>query len=205
MDVIVEHLFSYPVVIIDIGKTLNNLFENERKNTKWVENIHHHSNKNYISENMHILEKYPNEHQFLLNCVEMYKNEIFKWHSVNLKITTSWMTKTEQGGFSSEHCHRNSLISGVAYDEANGSNVGEILFQSPKTSSIYPCYPTEFTRENCSHYSLAAEPNRLILFESTLVHYIGKHLGEESRISLAFNTFPNGEIGAHDSSLTVTI
>ena len=205
MDVIVEHFFSYPVAIVDIGNSLNNLFKNERKNAKWVENIHHHCHKNYISENISILKKYPEERSFLLNCVETYKNEIFKWHSVDLKITTSWMTKTEQNGFSNEHCHRNSLISGVVYDEENNSDVGEILFQSPKSSSIYPCYPTEFTRENCSHYSVAAEPNRLILFESTLVHHIGKHLGDRPRISLAFNTFPDGEMGHRDSAMFVKL
>ena len=205
MDVTVENLFSYPVVTVDIGQALSKLFENEGKTAKWVENIHHHANKNYVSKDLNVLKRYPDEYQFLLNCVEMYKNEIFKWHSVDLKITTSWMTKTEHNGFSSEHCHRNSVISGVAYDEANGFNVGELCFQSPKFSSINPCSPTEFTSENCSHYSVAAKPNRLILFESTLIHYIGKHLGKTPRISLAFNTFPDGQVGVSDSSMFIKI
>lgn len=203
MKVIVENLFAYPVALIDIGQELNKLFENERKNAKWKKNIHDHCHKNYISEDINILQKYPDETEFLLACVEMYKNEIFKWNSAKLQISTSWMTKTERDGFSSDHSHKNSVISGVAYDETNGSNVGELLFQSPKNSSIYPCYPAEFNRENCGYYSVAAMPNRLVLFESTLLHRIGKHLGKETRISLAFNTFPKGEFGHADSSLIV--
>lgn len=208
MEVVIEHFFSYPVAIIDIGQTLKKLFEHERKNAKWIENIHEHCHKNYQSESVNVLKNYPEEHKYLLQCAEFYKNEIFKWDSVPLKITTSWLTKTEKNGFSKPHHHKNSLISGVAYDEGNGftsGKTGELFFHSPKPQPFLPCNPSSFTHENCTHYSVLSVPNRLVLFESSLMHHIGKHLGEEPRISLAFNTFPDGEIGAYDSSMFVKV
>lgn len=201
MNVYIEHFFSYPVAIIDMGNRMKNLFNQQKKSVEWYENVHEHCHKNYQSKSLDILKDYPEEHDFLLNCAEKYKNEIFKWDSVNLKITTSWMTKTEQNGFSKPHSHKNSLISGVAYDDVDGQ--GHLVFHSPKTLPFLPCSPSSFTHQNCTDYSIAPAPNSLILFESNLEHHIGKHPKEDTRFSLAFNTFPIGNVGDFDSSIKI--
>ncbi len=205
MQLEVNQLFSYPVVVINLDDFFVSFFEKERKNQIWRENIHEHCFNNYVSKDMNILEKYPKEKQKLLDCVNFYKNEIMKWTDVELSITTSWMTKTKQNGFSKPHSHKNSLVSGVVYDSSTSEkNAGPLYFQSTKTySSILPCNPSTFNYENCTEAYIDVLPNRLILFESCLKHHIGKHLSPVTRYSLAFNTFPKGSFGFADSSLIV--
>jgi len=206
MEIVVQQLFSYPIMIFNLENTFNNFFEKERVNQTWSQNINDHCVNNYSSKSMNVLNGYENEKNTLMECVNLYKNEVMKWHNSEIKITTSWLTKTEKGGFSKSHSHYNSVISGVLYDAANGSDgVGNIIFSSPKQMSIFPCEPSTYTLDNCTEAYVSALNNHLILFESSLKHYIGRHESEQPRISLAFNTFPAGQIGSNDSSLKITI
>jgi uncharacterized protein (TIGR02466 family) len=207
MQITTKQLFSYPVAIFNLGDTLHNFFNTERTNQIWLSNEHEHCFNNFSSKSINVLAQYKNEQDKLLECVYIYKNEIMQWRNSEIKITTSWLTKTEQGGFSKSHSHFNSLISGVVYDEFNGcENVGEIIFDSPKQqSSILPCKPSNYTFDNCTDAYIRAQPNHLILFESTLKHHIARHNSTQTRFSLAFNTFPIGQIGLHDSSLEIKI
>jgi len=201
----IHELFSYPVVVIDVGNFFAPIFQKEKDMQTWKQNDNEHCFNNYVSSDYYILDRYVKEKQKLLDYVNIYKNEIMKWNDVELSITTSWMTKTMQNGFSKSHSHSNSLISGVLYDssldlESNGS----LYFQSTKTnSSILPCLPSDYHYCNSTEVYVNAVPNHLILFESCLKHHIGKHLSSTIRYSLAFNTFPKGSFGFADSSLTV--
>ncbi len=206
MQIAIKQLFAYPVAIFDLENTFDNFFEKERTKQIWCKNTHEHCFHNFSSKSINVLDGYENEKNTLMECVNFYKNEIMKWHNSEIKISTSWLTKTEQGGFSKSHFHYNSLISGVVYDGANGSDdVGNIIFSSTKQATILPCEPSTYTLDNCTEAFIASLPNHLILFESSLKHHIGKHNSEQPRISLAFNTFPTGQIGMLDSSLKVTI
>jgi len=206
MEIAVKQLFAYPVAIFNLRNTFNNFFEKERENQTWSQNVSDHCVNNYSSKSMSVLDGYENEKNTLMECINLYKNEVMKWHNSKIKITTSWLTKTEQGGFSKSHFHYNSVISGVLYDAANGSDgVGNIIFSSPKQISILPCEPSTYTWDNCTEVYVSALPNHLILFESSLRHHIGRHESEQPRVSLAFNTFPTGQFGLNDSSLNVTV
>ena len=206
MEIAVKQLFAYPVAIFNLEDAFDDFFEKERVKQIWAQNGSDHCVNNYSSKSMNVLDGYEDEKKTLMECVNLYKNEVMKWHKSELKITTSWLTKTEQGGFSKSHFHYNSAISGVLYDAANGSDgVGNIIFSSPKQASILPCEPSTYTWDNCTEVYVSAIPNHLILFESSLRHHIGKHESVQPRISLAFNTFPTGQVGMLDSSLKVTI
>lgn len=206
MEIAVKQLFAYPIAIFNLEDAFDNFFEKERVKQIWTQNVSDHCVNNYSSKSMNVLDGYEDEKKTLMDCVNLYKNEVMKWHKSELKITTSWLTKTEQGGFSKSHFHYNSAISGVLYDAANGSDgVGNIIFSSPKQSSILPCEPSTYTWDNCTEFYVSALPNHLILFESSLRHHIGKHESVQPRISLAFNTFPTGQVGLNDSSFKVKI
>ena len=129
MEIAVKQLFAYPVAIFNLEDAFDNFFEKERVKQIWTQNGSDHCVNNYSSKSMNVLDGYEDEKKTLMDCVNLYKNEVMKWHKSELKITTSWLTKTEQGGFSKSHFHYNSLISGVLYDATNGFNgVGNIVF-----------------------------------------------------------------------------
>ena len=207
MQVDVKQLFAYPIAIINLEDTFNKFFEKETNNQIYFENTHEHCFNNFSSKSINVLDGYENEKNKLMECVNFYKDEIMKWGNSNFRITTSWLTKTEQYGFSKSHSHYNSVISGVLYSGLNDSeNVGDIVFTSPKQhSSILPCVPSRYTFDNCTEAWIPALSNHLILFESSLKHHIGKHNSIQPRTSLAFNTFPTGNCGIGDSSVYLGI
>ena len=108
MEITVNQFFAYPVVVFNLENTFNNFFKKERANQAWSKNGNDHCVDNFSSKSMNVLDGYEDEKNTLMECVDLYKNEIMKWHKSELKITTSWLTKTEQGGFSKSHFHYNS-------------------------------------------------------------------------------------------------
>ena len=58
--------------------------------------------------------------------------------------------------------------------------------------------PQDFNLYNSESWWLAAATGTLYLFPSSLTHMVEQVKGEDTRISLSFNTFPKGTIGAEE-------
>jgi len=118
---------------------------------------------------------------------------------VNLYLTQSWANYTEQGQHHHRHSHPNSLISGVFYPQAD-REVDKIYFYKDGYERIK--IPTnEFNLYNSESWWFEVGSGDLILFPSSLTHMVQIKEGEQTRISIAFNTFLKGQIGS-DESLT---
>lgn len=204
LKALVQQAFAYPIAIIDLGDELHDFFDAERERNDWKRSEHDHSLNNYASRCVTLLNKYPKETQLLTECLYWFKDNVMRWDKTDFVITTSWLTKTDAGGFSKSHSHYNSLISGVVYDKTLGSDSGELVFDSPShRHGFFPCYPSEQNIYNGGDFSVMPSPNHLILFESSLSHRIGRHLSNQPRVSMAFNSMPVGQFGVGDSSLCI--
>jgi uncharacterized protein (TIGR02466 family) len=145
-----------------------------------------------ISKNYFILEKNKILKNKLLKCVKHFSNEMSL--GFDLKITTSWLTKTLPGGYSQKHFHALSFYSGVYYP-----------FNSIKKYSL------EFSKGHEDFFSITnyikkfdhitnrikveLDSNTLIIFNSLIKHRIPKNITNEDRYSLAFNMMPSGIVG----------
>lgn len=154
--------------------------------------------KSYASADLHIL----NSHREMKAALEdemTYFAQSTYGAPVQLRITTSWLTRTDPGGFSQVHCHYNSLFSGVWYP----THSSPIRFVRPQSGGLWPTPPPEHgTLPGRTTAEFTPEPNMLILFPSTLSHQVTLNKDSAPRYSLAFNTFPRGEFGNNDSALT---
>ena len=127
------------------------------------------------------------------DCVgEYFKATTNPKHDVSLRITQSWVNYSEQGQYHHKHAHPNSLVSGVFYVQTNPDD--RIYFYRAGYQQIR--FPTsEWNTWNSESWWFEAITGRLILFPSSLEHMVPTVEGEQTRVSLSFNTFPVGTVG----------
>jgi uncharacterized protein (TIGR02466 family) len=130
----------------------------------------------------------------IMSHVNKYLNDIINpKNELNLYITQSWLNYTEENEFHHAHSHPNSIVSGVLYINADRNN-DQIIFDKPKYPGI------EIDSKNINEYNtnsvhFVVDVGNLLLFPSSLKHYVSYKKGSNTRISLAFNTFIKGKIG----------
>jgi uncharacterized protein (TIGR02466 family) len=120
-------------------------------------------------------------------------------HKVNLKITQSWANYTEPGQWHHKHEHPNSFVSGVFYPQANRETDKIYFYRSGFQQIKFP--PENWNIYNSESWWFEVGTGDLILFPSSLTHMVETVQGNQTRISLSFNTFPVGSIG-EEISLT---
>ena len=118
---------------------------------------------------------------------------------VALYVTQSWANYTEPGQYHHKHAHPNSFISGVFYPQADRS-VDKIYFYKSGYERI-KVQPATWNHWNSESWWFEVGAGDLILFPSHLEHMVETKVGNETRVSIAFNTFLKGRIGV-DESLT---
>ena len=118
---------------------------------------------------------------------------------VALYVTQSWANYTEPGQYHHKHAHPNSFISGVFYPQADRL-VDKIYFYKSGYERI-KVQPATWNHWNSESWWFEVGAGDLILFPSHLEHMVETKVGNETRVSIAFNTFLKGHIGV-DESLT---
>ena len=196
-------LFSSPVGIVDITSNLSEL-NKIKTEYNFIRNDPTDSKGTYITKNLKVLDDFPNIKNILIEHFNFYKNTFLKLQTTNFKITTSWGTRTDPGGFSPFHKHRNSVYSGVLYFENIQGGKLEFYFDNI-IEQILPNKPTEWNLYNSKFWSMVPEKNKVVFFPSYLSHKVTLNESSEPRYSLAFNMFPEGFIGDGDSSIDITI
>ena len=182
-------------------------FELDREFTKnELDTVAYHKNHVYVnvgnttSNNTKLLDtEFPQLREMFQTSIDEYVDKIIVPESENfkLKITQSWLNYTEPGQNHHPHTHPNSIISGVFYFNANGDD-DKILFYS------YNEYPQIIIKTKLSGASqlnshswwFPVKSKSLILFPSSMKHSVPHTTSDKTRISLSFNTFPVGDLGA---------
>jgi uncharacterized protein (TIGR02466 family) len=114
-------------------------------------------------------------------------------HQVSLRITQSWANYTEPGQFHHKHAHPNSFVSGVFYPQANRETDKIYFYKSGFQQIKFP--PESWNVYNSDSWWFSVGTGDLVLFPSSLEHMVETVQGDQTRISLSFNTFPVGSIG----------
>jgi uncharacterized protein (TIGR02466 family) len=110
-------------------------------------------------------------------------------------ITQSWLNYTKEKEFHHSHEHPNSFISGVLYIDAADEH-DKITFQKKGYQQI-KTIPNEWNVYNSESWSYSVYTGKIILFPSSTPHMVENKGGDNTRISLAFNTFIKGTIGSN--------
>ena len=201
----IHSIFPTPIYTtkIDRGFTKQELnFINEQKKycNKNEGNIN--TKDNYILNR----KEFKNIKKFLDKCCKDYLDKIIcPKNNIELYITQSWLNYTEANQYHHKHEHPNSVISGVLYFDSDIKN-DKILFSHPIIyQQIRPETDEEkFNLWNSFTWFFPVETGNLFMFPSSTTHQVETKQGNNTRISLAFNTFYKGSIGSN-SQLTELI
>ena len=188
---VINNLFPTPVAGFELGRDLSEVEREHFLNLETRQNV-----GNFTSVEANVL-GHPKLHsltEFLNNSLQEYFNTVYApKHDANLCITQSWVNYTNRDQFHHRHNHSNSLISGVFYIQAS-KETDKLHFFSETYRQI-KMVPRELNIHNSESWWLTAATGVLYLFPSSLMHMVEQVTGENTRISLSFNTFPKGIVG----------
>mgnify|MGYP001412000150 CR=1 FL=1 len=129
-------------------------------------------------------------HKWIEECLYKVKEDIepYKKNISQLLISQSWMNCSSKGEVHNIHTHTLSILSGILYLTEPSNTIFHF-------DSIYGnqfLFPKEDFFET---YNYQAKKGELIIFPSTVPHYVGPHLDNKPRYSMAFNTWFKGSMG----------
>jgi uncharacterized protein (TIGR02466 family) len=132
------------------------------------------------------------------HCKDYLDTVICPKNNIELYITQSWLNYTEANQYHHKHEHPNSVVSGVFYFDSDIKN-DKILFSHSKGyQQISPEIDKEkFNLWNSGTWFFPVETGNLFMFPSSTTHQVETKKGNNTRISLAFNTFYKGSVGSN--------
>jgi len=135
--------------------------------------------------------------QFCEQQIRIYVKDIINpKKGLDFYITQSWLNVTKPGESHHEHCHSNSIISGVFYISTEQSD--KIAFGDPNTKvkDLIEIGFRDYNTWNSTNWFVPAITNELVLFPSWLSHKVEPNENATTdRISISFNTFVKGPLG----------
>jgi uncharacterized protein (TIGR02466 family) len=164
------------------------------KELSLVKNLEKRPNTgNQTSTNTFILKNMTLLHSWIEDCLaEYFKATTAPKNNISLKITQSWVNFSEAGQYHHKHAHSNSIVSGIYYIQTNPDD--RVYFYRDGYQQI-KILTDNWNIYNSESWWFEAEVGKLILFPSFLTHMVPTVQGEQTRISLSFNTFACGVLG----------
>jgi len=191
------NLFPKPVGKFDLGRKFT-----KKELSFLVEQAQRPNEGNTSSSDNFVLEhkEMKKLKEFLQKCVDDFLKLVVNpdMSKVGLRITQSWTNNTTNLQYHHKHAHPNSYLSGVLYVQTTSND--KITFHDEPYEQLR-INPVEWNVYNSSSWWLPAEAGSLFLFKSSLTHSTPPRTDDQTRISLAFNTFPYGDLG-HNMELT---
>ena len=118
--------------------------------------------------------------------------------NVKLYITQSWLNYTEPNQFHHRHEHPNLFVFGVFYFDSDKDNDMIKFFHPQKYVPIWvDVEQNKYNIYNSTSWWFPVETGQLIMFPSSTTHQVDVKKGNNTRISLAFNTFYKGTLGTN--------
>lgn len=191
----VEPLFAEPLFRADLGHAITEEEIGFIKNLKMTNN-----QTNLISENLYIFEE-PELARIKLaiqNVLDAYARDVMGIPQ-KLYVTQSWSLINQPGMGMHGHSHSNSVISGSLYFcDLPEPNAG-MVFDRHRTYQQLQLNPVPEKRNIFNTHANIIYPkkNEVLLFSSSLQHFVEANQSDQPRYSIAFNTFVRGKIGDH--------
>ena len=194
---IITSIFPTPVYMTEMDRPFTKqelIFVKEQKK---------HCDKNagnIKTKDSYILNRkeFKNIKKFLTkHCKNYLDTVICPKNNIELYITQSWLNYTEADQYHHKHEHPNSVVSGVLYFDSDFEN-DKILFSKSSSTQIKPIVDnTKFNLWNSETWFFSVKTGQLIMFPSSTIHQVETKKGNNTRISLAFNTFYKGTLGSN--------
>ena len=183
-------IFTTPITITKYEGSLTK----ELKYINTLEWFDQRDNDSIKSKNSYLLKhkEFKDIKDFINKCINKFTKNIYQ-SDQKLVVTQCWLNKNPKGSSRHEHCHPNSIISGVFYFKQN-STLPPIKFCKTLQHGIR-LNSKKYNNLNSDTFFLSCTDGELILFPSNLIHSVPLNTGNEERISMSFNTFSIETLG----------
>ena len=189
----INQIFSVPIFVSEeeyvLSEKQKEIILNEERQT----NAH-----NFSSIDSNVLDN-PNLKRLKYFCqdqIDYYVHALLKIKMCEFYITQSWTNYTETNQSHHQHTHGNSVVSGVYYF---APEISTIVFY--RRDELFPSFRFNYESYDANtslNMKIQVPKNRIILFPSCLPHSVEDYEDEETRISVALNTFVKGSLGDYD-------
>lgn len=186
----ISGIFPIPIYITNLGRKFT------KQEIDFFVKTTRSNSGNTTSIDSYVLDKKPFsklKKYILKNLDNYFKKIIDPLENVKPYITQSWINYTKPNQYHHQHRHSNSLVSGVLYLDVD-VNYDKIFFVNDTHDSIL-IQSKNFNVFNSKNWFFPVKTGELILFPSDTKHYVENKKGENTRISLSFNTFIKGKLG----------
>ena len=189
----VKPLFAEPYFVMNIKDAIS------PKQVKFIQSLEMIENQvNKISKELYLfdLPEMRSIKKAVDEALATFAREVMGI-SHKLDVTQSWSLINPPGVGMHAHTHSNSLISGSLYyapmpdppgnmifERTNGYRQIEMAVDSARTN-VY----------NTQRNAIVPKEGDLVLFASSILHFVETNHSQQNRYSIAFNTFPRGKIG----------
>ena len=196
-ETVIESLFPNPVYISHINRKFTEKeldFVNNQKNNCTNNEGNISTTDKYILNKIELKEI----NEFIKSQCHNYLDKVIcPKNNIELYVTQSWLNYTKENQYHHQHSHPNSIISGVFYFDCNKEN-DKIKFLNTDYQQISPeINDSKFNLWNSTSWWFPVETGQLIMFPSYIDHKVDNKKGNNTRISLAFNTFYKGSVGSN--------
>jgi uncharacterized protein (TIGR02466 family) len=196
VEATINGIFPTPIYISKIDRELTKkelLFINKTKLDVYKNEGNTTSNDVYILNNKAFKDL---KTELDLKVQDYFKKVICQTDTITPYITQSWLNYTETNQYHHKHQHPNSLVSGVYYINCD-EKFDKIKFYKNEYKTIKPEIK-DWNLWNSETWWFSVKTGDVILFPSSLTHMVETKQGDNTRISLAFNTFIKGTVGNNE-------
>jgi len=190
-----KQLFGYPVYISKGEYLLNQkeidfLYKIKNKDSILGRTNNIFSKNNYVLK----LKEFSNLKKFVDKELKYYVHNVMQINEQKVKpyVTQSWWNFYDKTAYHHKHNHPNSIVSGVYYVQGTQC----IIFSKPQSNGFEHDFPTKKWNEiNSTIWKFEPPLGKIILFPSYLLHQVELNQTDKTRISMAFNSYIEGDIG----------
>lgn len=193
-----ELLFPTPVMFSELDRDFTQV------ELDLVEKCSHETNKNTgntSSNNNYILNEpvMADLKKFVEEQLNVYVQKVYKpKYKAEAYVTQSWLNWTKPGEYHHKHEHPNSFISGVLYINTDETK-DKITFHRGNPYQQLQLASDTWDVYNSSSWWFNVKSKGIVIFPSSLTHHVEDVIADETRVSLAFNTFIRGTLGDNRS------
>ena len=153
---------------------------------------------NLISDDLYIFEhpKLKSIKAAVQQALDIFAREVMGIRQ-SLYVTQSWSLINPPNVGMHGHSHSNSVISGSLYYDDLAEASGGMIFDRHNGYQQLMFYPEPGKANiyNTTKNKVTPKKGDVILFSSSLLHFVEPNLSKEPRHSIAFNTFVKGKLG----------
>lgn len=199
----VRPLFAEPYFRASIGDAIS------PEQVAWLKALPMVKNQiNLISENLYIFEapEMRSVKEAVQEALDLFAGEVMGIPQ-QLYVTQSWTLINPPGIGMHGHSHSNSLVSGSVYYCELPSPPARMIFDRHTAYQQFelPPQPEKTNIYNARRNTVEPKRGDVVLFSSSLSHFVEANESQEPRHSIAFNAFIRGKLGSYRDVSELTL